>query len=621
MRLLRAPLVAFALLALPLPARADGVSLEGGFCLLPRAESPWVETWAEIENSGAAEFRGVLEASLPGYTGTGPRASREVAVAPGTKKRFHLILSTGAGSRRDLVLRLTAERTGKEAGRRVVAGGWRGGSEKTMVIVAPPGAPTGLLAALDDRGIAGKFVRWPADEAHLPETLEGWSSAGLVVLEEANLDLWSAEQRTSLRDWVAMGGQVLLIPGSDPRWLSTAGVQKLAGFGKATEGDGPRKEKRGLMYPRPKLVWEFEDPGEPLLPNAPSLARTWSIGNGQVGAVTFDVGPMLVEDEKLSYAAGVFARDVLDGFFPPPASPWREYSQPQIYEWRPFVQALGHGLVRYPKTGWVLLVLFAYVALIGPLNFWVLRKKHAPAWTVVTVPAIGIAATAALLGAGWIARDSRVLVNRVTVLTEAESGWKLREHVVVVTGRRREALLSSPAGRLAAMTDGRREPDQDTAYAGADGASISRTFEPNQPAYFYTVGRQGFGTVLATLDSSRPANRSLHVENLTKLDITAAWYYESGQEPQELGEIRAGGAIDRSCPLITVMLRPYQLPEDTSPDAELLRSLAGQFYAPGASVLVAFVKTPFAPPVVDGEARVPERDVTVLVIPVSEISK
>lgn len=91
MRPLRAPLAALALLAAS-GARAADLNLDGGFCLPPRADGAWTEVWAEIENKGAAEIRGTLEAEIPGYHERGPHASRDVAVAPGTKKRFTLLL-------------------------------------------------------------------------------------------------------------------------------------------------------------------------------------------------------------------------------------------------------------------------------------------------------------------------------------------------------------------------------------------------------------------------------------------------------------------------------------------------------------------------------------------------
>ncbi|KAF0246025.1 MAG: hypothetical protein FD180_1089 [Planctomycetota bacterium] len=602
-------LVTAALLALCAAAGATP-TVTGGFCLPSRSTDQWIETWTEIENGDASEFKGTLEVELPGYRTAGPSARRDVAIAPGTKKRFFLVVGSSAAVRPEFVVRLRDER-GRDVLQKKVAGSWVGGPEKTLVVISRPEQPAVLFSSLSLAKLAGRYQRWDADESHLPEHVEGWTAAGLVVLAGVDLAAWSEEQRRSLCAWVDIGGQVLLLPGSDRKWFESAGVKQLVDMGRVSEAD-PEFLQIYFGKNNPETVLSFEKGGSgALVPPAGNLTQVWPVGRGRVAAITFDTTiPSLAKADTRYRGLSGFAEDVLNAL-PPQPLPWADYAKGgSTWSWRGFVVALGQDLVGYPATAAVLFGLFVYVLIIGPANFWILRRKHAPAMTVLTVPAAGIAVTLLILVLGWFLRDNRVQANRVTVLRPGPGGrWDAREHIVAVAGKRREAVIDSPVGRMTEMTDGRSYWYRNIAYGGADGAAVRRAFEPNEPAYYYAVGRRDIGTITAR------AGNNLTVVNGTRYDIEQAWYYEAGARVLNLGPIPSGGSYRGS---LTFAPRPspFKNLSDESPTGTLLRALDPQFLRTTEIAVIAILKATAPPPTVDGKPAEMKSDRTVIIIPV-----
>lgn len=602
-------LAATALLALHAASFANP-TVEGGFCIPPRTSDCWYETWTEIENTDSTEFRGTLEVSLPSFRGDGPSARREVAIAPGSRKRYFLVMSSTGGYRADLVIRLR-DGQGKEAASKKTSATWIAGPEKTLVVVAAPEQPAALLAGLAMKKLKGGYAPWQVDAVHLPEHLEGWSSAGLVALAGVDLATWSAEQRGSLRAWVELGGQVLLMPGTDRKWLESPGVKQLADFGKVSEEDAEFFPNRYFGKGSPRVVLAFEDPGENVLAPAGNLAKFWPVGRGRVAALTFDANDRTLSADDAGLGLAAFAENLLDVLAPAPP-PWTEYGETRgTWYWRSFIEALGQELVGYPPTAGILLGLFVYVLAIGPVNFWILRRRHAPALTVVTVPAVGLAVTILLLFFAFFGRDAKVRLNRLTVLRAApDRQWESREHLVVVTGRRQEALLDSPQGRLTEMTDGRNSAPENQAFGGQDGTQFLRTLQPNEPAYFFAIGRRDLGTITATEDGG------LLVVNGSRMDIEKAWYCAAGARFMELGAIPSGKSWKG--PLRFPLTKsPFTDWRDDSPDAIVLRSLDPQFLRTAEVAIVALVRGGGDLPNVNGKPASIGRDVTVLIIPVT----
>ncbi|MEK7466328.1 MAG: hypothetical protein AAB074_02840 [Planctomycetota bacterium] len=512
------------------------------------------------------------------------------------------------------MLRLRDAR-GREIVQKKSPGTWLGGPEKTLVVVSRPEQPAVLFASLTLAKLAGRYQRWDAEEAHLPEHVEGWTTAGLVVLAGVDLGAWSEEQRRSLCAWVDLGGQVLLLPGSDRKWFESPGVKQLVDMGRVTDAE-PDLRQLYFGNNNPETVMSFEAGGDgPLFAQSGNLTNVWSVGRGRVAAVTFDTTlPSLAKPDPTRRGLTGFAEDILNALPFKPLT-WAEYSDIHgTWYWRGFMVALGQGVVGYPATAGVLLGLFVYVLGIGPANFWLLRRRHAPALTVLTVPAAGLAVTVLILVGGWFVRDNRIQVNRVTILRpDAGDRWLAREHIVAVAGKRREALLDSPTGRMTEMTGGRVQVRGNMAYGGADGNATRRAFEPNEPAYYYVIGRRDIGTITARIGTG------LTVVNGTRYDIEEAWYYEAGARVLKLGAIPSGKSFAGKLPAFSRGAKsPFTDLSDESPTATLLRSLDPQFMRTTEVAVVALLKGTAPTPTVDGAPAEVVSDRTVIILPVEK---
>ena len=69
----------------------------------------------------------------------------------------------------------------------------------------------------------------------------------------------------------------------------------------------------------------------------------------------------------------------------------------------------------FPGLGWVIGWLIAYIALVGPLNFWVLRRLRRVEWAWFTVPFIAVAVGGALYAASAARRPAELLLDQIAV--------------------------------------------------------------------------------------------------------------------------------------------------------------------------------------------------------------
>jgi hypothetical protein len=75
--------------------------------------------------------------------------------------------------------------------------------------------------------------------------------------------------------------------------------------------------------------------------------------------------------------------------------------------------------ITLPSTGGLLLLLIAYIVLVGPVNYMVLRVLDRREWAWATVPALIVAFTVAAFGFGVITRGSNVVVHEVAIVRGA----------------------------------------------------------------------------------------------------------------------------------------------------------------------------------------------------------
>ena len=243
------------------------------------------------------------------------------------------------------------------------------------------------------------------DPADWPRTWLGFTTVDLVLVTPETLAGMPAEVRAALTDWLHAGGTVVVSganPAGEAAWAGPLGLGGLAGDWRAL-ADGP-------------LMTEIAAPRE-LTPGAtldfiggwlaaaksvrarPALGgRVYAVDGRTVGPGTRPTWAVILKDlgpDRLTVS------DRLGAF---PRGTNREF-----YEW------LVPGVRGVPVAGFLVLMT-GFAVLIGPVNYFWLKRRHQVGRLAVTIPLIAAAAGASLLLLsavmhGWTPKGRRLEVT------------------------------------------------------------------------------------------------------------------------------------------------------------------------------------------------------------------
>ena len=264
----------------------------------------------------------------------------------------------------------------------------------------------------------------PADIPQRPEPLAGVSA----IVWAGDSNALGAEQRRSLERWIGSGGQLVVIGGPD--WQARAGgFTDLLPLTDLAAVDG--------VSQAPIAAWAGGD--------APALAEaSVSTGTLRPDARAFIVGDRdLVLGSMRPIGAGrvvYFGADLAE-------APYRAWeSAPRLWErvlptGTLFEQFFGVGIpaqeeidnslaqalttlpsLDVPPAELLLAVIVAYILLIGPGSYLVLRRLDRRELAWVTAPILVIVFSASSFGIGRALKGTDVLVNQVALLRSVSDG-------------------------------------------------------------------------------------------------------------------------------------------------------------------------------------------------------
>ena len=407
-----APLAFAALAALPTTTRADGLTMTAHALLHGRTRAgAWFGIAVDIGNPGPAVTG---ELRVQGGTDGRTRFGQLAELATGSRKEFLLFAQPpGFGNR------VTVDLT---YGDRVVA------SVPVDITAVEPGATAVGVLADNAAKLVGEISlppsAWgvppalvPLTVADLPERVQAWATLDRLVWQDVDAASLSKGQLASLRAWVAAGGRLVIAGG-------TRGADSLAGL------------PDDLLPYRPTATLDI-DPAvlRPVLGGTPTgssilPALAGTLAHGRSLATSGD----RTVAADMPYGAGWVT---LLGF--DPTTPW--LAKGDTWDaplWRRLLPSRSGGtpvamvddsnLVNatanlpsgtLPSTGGLLILLVAYIVLVGPVNYVVLRLLDRREWAWATVPALIAAFTAAAFGYGLITRGSDVVVHEVAIVRGA----------------------------------------------------------------------------------------------------------------------------------------------------------------------------------------------------------
>lgn len=250
----------------------------------------------------------------------------------------------------------------------------------------------------------------------LPDLATGWQALDVLVFNDSDSGTLSSEQRTALEQWVNNGGQLVVTGG--PGWQKSsaafADLLPVTLSGSETRSDLPSfAEQIGIA---------FRD-------NGPYVVATGSLRSGGETLYHEDGLPLLA---RRSWGRGTVYFLALD----PTLAPLRDWdgsnrlwadmsrTQPSLQPWGLGVQiyyaaaaAVGSlpSLVLPSFTG-LILFLVVYIALIGPINYLVLKRLQRRELAWVTIPAIILVFTIGTYLTGFQLKGNDTIINQMSVI-------------------------------------------------------------------------------------------------------------------------------------------------------------------------------------------------------------
>jgi hypothetical protein len=255
----------------------------------------------------------------------------------------------------------------------------------------------------------------PLTIADLPTRIEAWSSLDRLVWQDVDASTLRPEQLTAMRGWLALGGRLVIVGGS-------GGVGSLAGF-----------PDEILPY-RPDATIDVA-PGSltTLIGTAPAGAtdvpafagdlvrgRALATSGDRVVAAQASYGAGSVTVLGIDPTVGWIAQSTATRSLWPSLIPARSDGTVGMTDDSQIVSAVGNlPALALPPLGGLLLLLFGYIALIGPLNYLVLRRIDRREWAWITMPVLIVAFAVGAYAFGSALRGSSIIVNEVAIVRGA----------------------------------------------------------------------------------------------------------------------------------------------------------------------------------------------------------
>jgi hypothetical protein len=453
----------------------------------------WMAIEVKLENNGPS-ITGELRMD-PGATGSTrfslpvelPNASRLTYVLHAQPPAFGRSLKIDLISSGTSITSQTVAYLVHDAGQLVVGVF----AEKPQAVVGElnlPPSPTGAASVIV-----------PLTPADLPYRLEGWGTLDRLIWQDVDSNSLTAEQIAALRGWISAGGRLVIVGGTAGLATLSALPDDLLPFRPTSTIDLDASKVTGLVGPLPAGATAL-----PALAGTPTnahvllasgdraVAAELPYGSGTVTLVGFDpTTPWLAQSKSIdSFWRGLLpARSNVDGT--------TFQDDTQLLTGVQQLQSLA-----LPPTGGLLILLAAYIFIVGPINYLVLRRvdRRELAWISVPVFVIGFAAAA--YGYGSLLRGSDILVNELAVVRGAPDATEGRaqDYFGVFSPTRSSFIVQVPGALLAAPISG--DP-----FGNATGALDIVQGDPAEVRDL-TVGTAGLRTIRAETPASVPKMRA-----------------------------------------------------------------------------------------------------------------
>lgn len=495
---------------------------------------------------------------VPGPTSWNPKVTVRIETNPGVPVRS--VAKTGDRGRLELE----------------VVGIQRQGGSVQAEQTRPVGVlfdPRSVLAArLNDLDLDAR-ERGQRNELHLrtlalddeslrlaPHALDGLAT--IVVCDPDESFCQDAARLDGLLDWVAMGGRLVVSLGENAQRFATSplaaqmparwtGVGR-AGYVREAEDLGARDEDLEGRRDGPRVRLAAAD-GTTSPERSGDLLVERAFGDGTIAVLGCDVRVLFEFVPPDTPSARTLARRIVGAGseFRWPAERTGGWVQEFDVATR-IGRVLQQEAFTPPPLAAVLLGLFAYVLVVGPLDWIVLRRMRKERLTTLTFTGAVLAFTVLAYGVSLFLFSAKEVANRVTFVRLSSGGRDGRELIRVhdlvgwyaPTGGTRDLTYPLPGPVLGSNLPGLHS-------AGGVGAALPIVVTGNDPLNPRTEVEVAFrsqrvvhaslvGTTGRTLSLARDAGR-YEVRNTLPVDLTECWVFLPGGSFVPVASVPAGG--------------------------------------------------------------------------------
>ena len=359
----------------------------------------------------------------------GPTVTGELRISGGTdsRTRFATPVELATGSRKQYVLYALPPAFGGNMTVELVDGSKAVATSKVaialhdqtqLVVGLVAENPARLVGQLDllpnQNGLAPVIV--PMTTADLPERVQAWAALDRLIWQDTDSASLTPGQLAAMRTWIAGGGRLVIVGGSSPADELTAFPDDLLPYRPSSLVDVDPSSLASVLGPIPAgatAVPAFAgDAGAGADPGDVRRPRDRGGPDVRLGSVT-----LLGFDPATQWIADGDTVDV---------PLWRRLLPPRsggtvsLVDDQTIVSAVSNlPSLALPPIGGLLVLLFGYIVLVGPVNYLVLRSIDRREWAWVTVPVLIAVFTVGSFGIGAVLRGSDVILNEVAIVRGA----------------------------------------------------------------------------------------------------------------------------------------------------------------------------------------------------------
>jgi hypothetical protein len=413
---LLAALVLLAGLLLPLAAAdaADPVTmtaraLVGGHTRI----GAWTAVEVEVVNDGPA-VSGELRL---GATGQGASTYGAVADLPTGSRKRYLLYAQPSIFGHDIVVDLMV--AGHSMATTKVPITVHDSYQPIVAVVAedPGRIVPDVIAALTNPNTPSPAVVGlkPAD---LPSRIEAWSAIDRLIWQDTDTAQLDEGQLAALQTWLGLGGHLVILGGSTGATTLGSFPDAILPFRPTRTVDVAAADLTSLLGGTTTLTGTLPSLGG-VLTEGTVMARSGdvviaaerTIGQGSVVIIGIDAGQTGIGG---SAAARALWRRVL------PQTAGAVVNPLALPDDSAIVAALNNlPAVGLPPIEQLLALLIAYIVLIGPVNYLVLRRLDRREWAWLTMPVLIVLFSVGAFGLGRLLKGSDTVINEIAIVRGA----------------------------------------------------------------------------------------------------------------------------------------------------------------------------------------------------------